>query len=92
MRILSRWSFESIKKWLSYASTKFGANIFKIEVPGALNVTKNGEKTRRLISAGFFTIFRDIKGSCDFNFKDIGPKFGGGIAQPFLNRFKWSTA
>ena len=60
LQILRPWSFESVKKWLIYASTKFGADIFKIEVTGALNVTKNGQKTRRSLFAGFLTIFRDI--------------------------------
>jgi hypothetical protein len=31
-------------------------------------------------------------GSCDINFKDIDPKFGEGIAQPFFNGFEWSGA
>jgi hypothetical protein len=60
LQILSRWSSESVKKWLNYASTKFGADIFKIDVTGALNITKNGQKTRRLPFAGFLTIFCDI--------------------------------
>ena len=32
---------------MSYASRKFGVDIFQIDVTGALNVMKNGEKTRR---------------------------------------------
>ena len=47
LQILSPWSFESVKKWLRYASNKFGAHIFKIDVTRSLNVTKNGQKIRK---------------------------------------------
>jgi hypothetical protein len=45
------------------------------------------KKPAELLSAGFFDKFSRHFGSCDINFKDIGSKFGGGIAQPFLNGF-----
>ena len=47
-------SNKSIKKWLSYAHDKFGAHIFKIDVTEALNVMKNGQKTRKLLFVGLF--------------------------------------
>ena len=40
LQILSHWSSESVKKWMSYASAEFWADIFKVDVTGALNVTK----------------------------------------------------
>ena len=52
----------------------FEANIFKIDVTGHVNVTKNDQKTRTRPAVGFSVIFDHVWAYCDINFEDIGPK------------------